>query len=201
MSVVFKVQNRTGGGPKSHVRELRKQGRVPGIVYGGTLDPEAISLELQPLMKEMRKPGFFNHVFELEVEGKGARVLARDVHFHPVTDLPLHIDFMRISKDARVTVSVPLQFINADKSPGLKQGGVLNVVVQAIEMSVPAEAIPENIVIDLEGLQIGDAVHMDKLNFSKDWRILHADRDNTLATIAAPSGSADDESSSDTKAS
>lgn len=196
MTVVFKVESRVGGGPKSDVRRLREQGRVPGIVYGGVADPQAISVELQSLMKEMRRQGFFNHIFELnfdeKMDSQGEQVLARDVHFHPVTDIPLHIDFMRVSKDARVTVSVPLQFVNADKSPGLKRGAVLNVVVHALEMTVPANAIPEKIVIDLDGLQIGDAVRLDRLNLSKEWRIIHAERDNTLVTVVAPSGLTDE---------
>jgi large subunit ribosomal protein L25 len=199
MSVVFKVETRTGNGPKSHVRTLRKEGRVPGVVYGGSTPSEAISLELAALMKEMRKPGFFNHIFELDLGGKTHQVLPRDVHFHPVTDAPLHVDFMRVSKDSRVTVSVPLQFINADKSPGLKRGGMLNVVVHAIEMSVPANAIPEKITIDLDGMQVGEAVHMDRLNFSADWRVIHAERDNTLATIAAPSGLTEAEAAGESK--
>ena len=189
MSIVLRAEKRISGGPKSRVRQIRKQGGVPGIVYGGGQDGvEAICIPLQPLMKEMRKPGFFNHIFQLEVEGKTVDVLARDVHFHPVNDLPLHVDFMRVQADARVTVSVPLQFINHDKSPALKQGAIFNVVVHSLELSVPVQSIPENLVVDLDGLQIGDSIHLDRLNLSPEWRVVHAERDVTLATVVAPSG-------------
>lgn len=188
MAVVLKAEGRTSGGPKSHVRELRLAGRVPGVVYGGPTIPESISLDLKDVMKELRKPGFFNHLFDLECHGKTVPVLARDVHFHPVSDMPVHIDFMRVSADARVTVFVPVKFVNSDKSPGLKRGGLLNVVIHAIEMSVPAQAIPEQITIDLDGLNVGDAVHLSDLKLSKELRVLHPERDNTLATIVIPSG-------------
>jgi large subunit ribosomal protein L25 len=144
------------------------------------------------LTKELHKAGFYNHVFQLDFGDKVVDVLARDVQFHPVTDVPLHVDFLRIQADSKVTVSIPLHFINHDKSPALKQGGLLNIVVHALELSVPAHAIPETLVVDLEGLSMGEAIHLSHLKLPSEWRAVHADRDDTLATIVAPSGLSDE---------
>ncbi|MGL6187496.1 MAG: 50S ribosomal protein L25/general stress protein Ctc [Holosporales bacterium] len=193
MVMALKAEERKSNGPKGEVRALRKEGHVPAVVYGGTDAPQSISIALKDIIKEIGRPSFFNHIIELECAGKKGRVLPRDVHYHPVTDLPLHIDFMRVTKDALVTVAVPLKFINADKSPGIKRGALLNIVVQAIEISLSPDSIPEHIVIDLEGRQMGEAIHLDSLNLPQEWRIIHAERDNTLATIVAPSGLSDEE--------
>jgi large subunit ribosomal protein L25 len=193
MVMALKAEERKGNGPKRDVRGLRKEGRVPAVIYEGKDAPQSISIALKDIVKEIGRPEFLNHILELECGGKQGRVLPRNVQYHPVTDVPLHIDFMRVSKDALVTVAIPLKFINADKSPGIKRGALLNIVVQAIEISLSPESIPEHILIDLEGRQMAEAIHLDSLNLPKEWRIIHAERDNTLATIAAPSKLSDEE--------
>jgi large subunit ribosomal protein L25 len=196
VSVVLNAEKRIGSGRKSEVRDMRKAGRVPGILYGGDTQPSVFSLAILDVSREMRKPGFFNHVFEILLEGKTERALVRDVQFHPVTDRPIHIDLLRVGAGTQVTVSVPVRCVGDDKCPGLKRGGMLNLVVHALEMSVPADAIPEVITISIEGLQIGDSIHLSQIQLPEGVKVLHASRDQTLATFAAPSGAADDEGNS-----
>lgn len=186
--VVLGAHKRLETGRKGAIRQIRLEGGVPAVIYGGTQAPEAISLSFKQLDQELHQPGFFSRLFEIDIDQKKQRVIARDVQFHPVTDRPLHADFMRVTKDAKLTVAVPLRFINEDKSPGLKLGGVLNIILHALEISVPVDLIPEEIVLDLGGLNIGDAVHLDAVKLPQGARPLQPERDYTLATIVAPSG-------------
>lgn len=187
-TVVLEANKRLATGQKGVIRQSRREGEVPAVIYGGALAPEAISLSFKQLDRELHQPGFFSRLFEISIESKKQRVIARDIQFHPVTDNPIHADFMRVTKDAKITVSVPLRFINEDKSPGLKFGGVLNIILHKLEISVPVELIPEEIVLDLGGLNIGDALHLDAVKLPAGARPLHSERDYTLATIVAPSG-------------
>jgi len=159
---------------------------VPGIIYGNKKDPEMISIDPKALMTECLQPGFFSRLYSVAVDGKEQEVLAKAVQFHPVTDRPIHVDFMRISKGSKVHVFVPITFINEDKAPGIKRGGVLNIVHHNLELICPAHAIPEKLVIDLTGHDINQTIHLESLVLPSDVVAAHPDRDNTIATIVAP---------------
>lgn len=188
MSIISSLEavERTQAG-KGPSRELRRSGMVPGIIYGEKKDPEMCAMSPKTLNLELQKPGFFTTIFHLNVSGKAHPVLVKDVQFHPVTDQPLHIDFIRVGKDTRVIVGIPVRYINADKSPGIKKGGVLTVVVRNLEVSAPAHNIPKEIVVDLSGFEIHDSLHVDTLTFDPGVMVAHPERDYTLATISAPS--------------
>lgn len=171
----------TGG-----ARAVRASGMVPGIIYGDKKDPEMIAIDPKALMAECLQPGFFSRLYSVSVDGKKQEVLAKDVQFHPVTDRPLHVDFMRVSKDAKVNVFVPIAFVNEDKAPGIKRGGVLNVVHHDIELICPAQFIPEKLTVDLTGRDINQTIHLDALSLPEGVVAAHPERDNTLATIVAP---------------
>jgi large subunit ribosomal protein L25 len=159
---------------------------VPGIIYGNKKDPQMIALDPKTLMTECLQPGFFSRLYSIAVDGEEQEVLAKDVQLHPVTDHPLHVDFMRVSKDARVNVFVPVTFINEDKAPGIKRGGVLNVVHHNVELICPAQSIPEKLTIDLTGRDINQTIHLDALTLPEGVIAAHPERDNTIATIVAP---------------
>lgn len=174
-------------GGKGAARAARRSGRVPAVIYGAKKDPVMITLDPLDVRREINKTGFFATLFDINVAGgKKERVLARDLQLHPVTDSPLHIDFLRVSAATEVTVQVPCNFINDEESPGLKRGGVLNVVRYEIELSCRADAIPQEIVIDLAGLDIGEGVHISMVNLPEGVTPTITDRDFTIATIAAP---------------
>ncbi len=172
---------------KGAARATRRGGRVPAVIYGDKQKSVMISLDPGDLMQQLRGPGFFSHVFEISVNGDKHRVLARDLQLHPVSERPLHVDFMRFGADTKVNVDVQVIFENEEESPGLKRGGVLNVVRHAIEFVCPADRIPESITVDLTGLEIGDSVHISDISLPDDAEPTISDRDFTVATIAAPS--------------
>ena len=180
------VQPRHQAG-KGAARALRRAGRVPGIIYGTKIEPVLISVDPADLIVEMKQPGFFARVFEVEVETETHRVLARDVQFHPVSDRPMHVDFMRFSADTKLNIDVEVVFENEELSPGIKRGGVLNVVRHTIEMICSADNIPPFITVDLSGLEIGDGVHISQVDIPDGAVPTVTDRDFTIATIAAPS--------------
>jgi large subunit ribosomal protein L25 len=173
---------------KGSSRAARRNGRVPAVVYGLGKPPVAVTLPLNEVLKEQKKGRLSGHLYNLEVEGKSERVIPRDVQLDVVTDFPIHIDFLRLTKDARVEVLVPVHFLNEEKSPGLKRGGVLNIVRHDVELECPAEAIPEFIEVDLTGLDIGDNIHISNVKLPEGVTPGITDRDFTVATIAAPSG-------------
>ncbi len=175
---------------KGAARATRRAGRVPAVIYGGKEDPVLISVDPRDVRKGLETGALMSHVYELSLGGKTQRVLARDVQLHPVTDAPEHVDFLRVTGETRVTVEVPCNFLNEELSPGLKRGGVLNVVRYAIEVSCAADAIPEHFDIDLGKLDIGDSVHISAVDLPKGVRPTIA-RDFTIASVAAPSGGAD----------
>jgi len=176
------VRERAG---KGAARQTRRDGRVPAVIYGDKQDPVMISLNPLDLSKQLRGPGFFSRMFEVEVGGHKHKVLARDLQVDPVTDKPIHVDFMRFSATTRLNVDVEVVFLNEEESPGIKRGGVLNVVRHSIEMSCAADSIPESVSIDLTGLDIGDSVHAAVLDLPQGVE-LTTGRDFTIATIAAP---------------
>jgi large subunit ribosomal protein L25 len=159
---------------------------VPGVIYGAKQDPNMISVEERLLNKLLHQGGFFSTLFDVKVDGKAERVLARDVQFDPVSDYPVHIDFLRVSAATSVHVEVSVHFINEEQCPGLVEGGVLNVVRHEIELVCRADAIPQHIDIDLAGLDIGDGVHISTVKLPDGVRPAITDRDFTIATIAAP---------------
>ncbi len=171
---------------KGAARALRRSGRIPAVIYGDKKDPMPISIDGQSLQAELSQAGFYLRLYDIKVNGGNERVLPRDVQRHPVTSVPLHVDFLRISAGATIAVNVGVVFENEELSPGIKRGGVLNVVRFEIELVCPAAAIPESIIIDLTGLDIGDGVHISKVKLPPDVEPVISDRDFTIATIAAP---------------
>ena len=171
---------------KGSARAARRSGLIPAVIYGGKTAPETININDNSFRKLMSQPGIMSHVIALDVEGKTTNVLPRDIQFHPVTDAPLHVDFLRITASSTVMVMVPVVFTNEDASPGLKGGGVLNIVRPEIEMSCSATSIPESLTVDLTGTEIGDSVHISAVSLPENTQPTITDRDFTIATIAAP---------------
>lgn len=173
---------------KGAARALRKTGRVPGVVYGEKKKQLMFSLEARALRRELQQPRFYSTLCELEIGGKKLRVLPRDIQLHPVSDEPVHADFVYVSRGATVTVEVPVVFLNEESCPGLKRGGVLNVVRREVELICPADSIPEKIELDLAEADIGVSLHYSHAIVPDGVEPSITDRDFTIATIAAPSG-------------
>ena len=182
-SMPAQARERAGKGP---ARAARRAGRVPGVVYGAKKDPLMITLDPRDIARGLRTGSFLATIYDLNVGGKKERVLPRDVQFDPVTDAPLHVDFLRVSASSQVTVDVPVEFLNEEESPGLKRGGLLNVVRHGIELNCQADSIPQSIQVDLTGLDIGDSVHISMVTLPEGVEPTITDRDFTVATIAAP---------------
>lgn len=174
------ARDRTGTGG---ARSVRREGRVPGIIYGGKDEPQSIALEVKEVSKQIQTGHFQSTIFMLDMDGTKVRVIPRDVQLDPVRDFPLHVDFLRLAKDAQVTVDVPVHFLNEAASPGLKRGGVLNVVRHDIPVRCPADQIPESFEIDLKGLEIGDSIHISAVTLPEGVVPTITDRDFTIATI------------------
>ena len=185
LTLSAEARERAGKGAS---RELRNQGRVPAVVYGNNEEPLSIHLEEKALVKYLNTGHFMNSVIMIEAGGKTSRTLPKDVQFHPVTDRPLHVDFLRISEHAKVTVAVPIHFVDEEKSKGIKRGGVLNTVRHELELTCDAAEIPEGVTISLAGTDIGDSIHISQVTLPKGTESAITDRDFTIATIVAPSG-------------
>lgn len=185
LTLPAETRERAGKGAS---RALRREGRVPAVVYGGNEAPLAIHVEEKELRRQLGTGHFFNSVVEVEVGGSKFKTLPKDVAFHPVTDRPLHADFLRLSADAKVHVEVPVLFINEAASPGLKRGGVLNIVRHELELVCEADKIPDDIQIDVTGFDIGDSIHISHVNLPAGSTSAITGRDFTIATIVAPSG-------------
>ena len=173
---------------KGSARAARRAGLVPAVIYGDKKDPVGITMESREVTKIVHQPGIFGRLLEIDVAGKKSTVLTRDIQFHPVTDTIMHMDFLRISQSATVAVAVPVEFINEDKCPGIRIGGVLNVVRYEVELNCPATAIPEKITIDLDGVKIGDSIHISAIPLPDGVTPTITDRDFTVATLASPGG-------------
>ncbi len=171
---------------KGGSRTLRRAGRVPGVVYGGSEEPLPVSLNLREVTYELHKPGFFTRLVDLAVAGRSIRVLPRDVQFNPVSDAIEHVDFQRYVAGQKVHIAVPVRFVGEARSPGLKRGGVLNVVRHEVELVGEIERVPEEIVLSVDGLEIGDSLHMSAVKLPEGITPAITDRDFTIATIAAP---------------
>ena len=184
LTLSAEARERAGKGAS---RALRREGRVPAVIYGNNEEPTTVHLEEKALMKALHTGHFMNSVVMIGVAGKDVRTLPKDVAFHPVTDRPLHVDFLRISEHAKVTVNVPVHFMNEEASPGLKRGGVLNVVRHELELICDAAEIPDEISLDLTGYEVGDSIHISAVTLPKGVTSAIDDRDFTIATIVAPS--------------
>ena len=177
---------------KGPARAARRDGLVPAVIYGSDLEPVMISVERKALERQIHVPGFFIRLVNVNFDGESHRVLPREVQFHPVSDAPLHVDFLRFSADRKITVAVPVHFENEEESPGLKRGGVLNIVRHEVEVLCTADNIPQIFEIDLTGFQIGDAVHASTVELPEGVTFTITDRDFTIATVAAPTVVADE---------
>lgn len=171
-------------GGKGAARAVRRQGLIPAVIYGDKEAPQAISLEYKPLWMHYQKGKFLSTVINVDVAGKKVRVIPRDIQLDPVKDFPIHVDFQRIGANSIVRVGVPVLYTGHDKSPGLKRGGILNIVRREVEVFCPADAIPANIVVDLEGTEIGRSIHISAVTLPEGVRTVIQGRDFTLATIA-----------------
>ena len=183
--ITFVAEPRLRSG-KGTAREARRNGRIPAIIYGNKQEPVSITVDRRILEQQLGKSGFFIHLLDVDIDGTKHRVLPRDAQFHPVTDVPIHVDFMRYSADRKITVEVPVHFLNEEESPGIKFGGVLNVVRHAIEVLCTADQIPDGFDVDLSGLEVSDSVHASALALPQGVELTITDRDFTIATIAAP---------------
>lgn len=190
---------RTGTG-KGAARQSRRDGMVPGVVYGGGKDPLAIDMKFYVLLKRLKEGRFLSTLFNLKVEGhEDVRVVCRGVQRDVVKDMPTHVDFMRLRRTSRVNLFVNVSFINEETAPGLKRGGVLTVVRQEVELNVQADSIPESIVVDLDGRQIGDVIHISDVTLPEGVKAT-IDRNFVIANISAPSGLRSSDNEADAEA-
>lgn len=173
---------------KGSARDVRRNGKVPAVIYGGKQPPVAIALPYKDVYMKIHGGGFLTTVATIDVNGEKIQVLPKDFQLDPVKDFPIHVDFLRVDRDSVVTVEVPVHFVNEEKSPGLKRGGVLNIVRHEVEFVCPANAIPEFITVDLDGTDLGDSIHISAVKLPEGVRPTISDRDFTIATIAAPAG-------------
>jgi large subunit ribosomal protein L25 len=169
---------------KGAARQARREGKVPAVIYGAGKPPETIALDYNELWKQFIKGHFTSTVFEIDVEGKKNRVIPRDLQVDPIKDQPIHVDFLRIGEDGRIRVQVPVRFVNDALSPGLKRGGVLNIVRHEIEITCPYDKIPAFFELDLTGLEIGRSIHFSAIKLPEGVQPTIKDRDFTIATIA-----------------
>ncbi|HEY0084780.1 MAG TPA: 50S ribosomal protein L25/general stress protein Ctc [Allosphingosinicella sp.] len=186
LTLSAETRERAGTGAS---RAMRREGRVPAVVYGNKEEPLAIHLEEKALVKAMSNGHFMNTVVMIDHAGGTARTLPKDVQFHPVTDRPMHVDFLRISEHSKVHVNVPIRFTGEEESRGIKRGGVLNAVRHELELVCDAAEIPDEIEISLKGLNIGDSLHISAVTLPKGVESAITDRDFTIATIVPSSGS------------
>ena len=180
------AKSRAGTGTGS-ARAVRREGNIPGILYGGGTEPQPISIALRDMYKHHQTGRFTSTLFTLDLEGKKIRVIPREVQIDPVTETPIHADFQRLVAGARLRLFIPVHFNNHGDSPGLKRGGVLNIVRHEIEFFCPSERIPQFIEADLAGMEIGDSLHISKIKLPEGLVPVIRSRDFTVATVAAPS--------------
>jgi large subunit ribosomal protein L25 len=184
LTLPAEARDRAGKGAS---RALRRDGRVPAVVYGDKKEPLSVHVEEKLLVKMLNTGHFMNSVVMVELDGKQNRTLPKAVDFHPVTSRPIHVDFLRIGEHSKVTVAIPVRFDNEEASPGLKRGGVLNIVQHDLEIVCDAAEIPDEIHIDVTGLDIGDSIHISDVKLPKGAKPAIDDRDFTVATRVAPS--------------
>ena len=171
---------------KGELSTLRNNGGVPAIIYGGEAKNETISISKKLLKSLIDKENFLSNIVTLNVDGKPQNVLPREIKYHIISDEPIHVDFLRVVPGVKIRIEVPVQFINHEKSPGLKRGGVLNIVRRKVELRCPSEKIPESLVIDLDGVDIGESFKISSINLEADVTPTITGRDFVIATLAAP---------------
>jgi large subunit ribosomal protein L25 len=184
LTLPAEARERAGKGAS---RAIRRDGRTPAVIYGGKEEPTLIHVEQKELVRQLGTGHFMNSIVNIEIGGKTIRTLPKDVAFHPVTDRPLHVDFLRLTGDSKVEVSVPVVFVNEDASPGLKKGGVLNIVRHELELVCASDSIPDEIHVDVGGKDVGDSIHISDVTLPKGVASAITDRDFTIATLVAPS--------------
>lgn len=184
MSVVLDVivREETGTG---NAREARRNGNVPGVIYGGDENPVSVSVKMNEVLKALNTGDFLGSMIELSHEGKNQKVFTKDVQFHPVTDFPVHVDFYRVTNKTLIDVEVTVNFVGEEESPGMKANGTLNVVRYSVEVKCPAGDIPDSIEVDISSMDIGDAVHISDVKLPKGVKPTITDRDFTIATLIA----------------
>lgn len=184
IKITAEARDRAG---KGAARAARRAGMIPGVIYGDNKPPVLFNVNAQSLLKILRDPGVLTHVYDIEIGSERHHVLARDIALDPVTDQAIHLDFLRVSAKTTVHADVPVHFINEEASPGIKRGGVLNVVRHDVELICGAESIPEFVTVDLTGTEIGDPLRMSAIKLPAGVRPAVQDRDFVIATVAAPS--------------
>lgn len=182
---------------KGSARAARRAGMVPAVIYGNKQAALGIELEARVIRKIIHEPGIFSRLLKISVGGEEITVLTRDIQFHPVSDEPLHFDFLRVSETSTISVAIGVEFINEDKCPGLRIGGNLNVVRHEVELNCPANAIPEKITIDLDGVKVGDSIHISAIELPEGVTPTITDRDFTVATLQSPGGGVKNEDEED----
>ena len=185
--LTLSAEARDGVG-KGASRHLRRQGRIPAVIYGNNEAPTGIHIEEKLLMKALMTGHFMNSIIMVDVGGTQVRTLPKDVQFHPVSERPLHADFLRIGEHSEVHVNVPVHFIDQDLSPAIKRGAVLNIVRHELELICDAAVIPDEVTVSLKGLEVGDSIHISAVTLPAGAKSAITDRDFTIATIIAPSG-------------
>ncbi len=197
LTLPAEARERAGKGAS---RALRREGRTPAVIYGGKEEPTMIHVEQKELVRQLGTGHFMNSIVNIEIGGKTVRTLPKDVAFHPVTDRPTHVDFLRLTGDSKVEVAVPVVFINEEASPGLKKGGVLNIVRHELELVCASDSIPEEIQIDVTGRDVGESIHISDVTLPKGVTSAITDRDFTIATLVAPSALKSSEGDTTTEA-
>ena len=180
----YKVTNRSSDA--GSIKTLLKKGMIPGIIYGKNTDPTKIAFEDKILQKLMHSGGFYAKIIQLDIDGKKEKVLPKELQYHPVTDKLIHFDFLRVQDDTKVTVDVEVEFLNRENCPGLKQGGVLNLVRRLVELSCNANNIPEKLQFDLISSDIGDAIKISNIELPSGVQPTITDRDFVVATLVPP---------------
>ena len=184
LTLPAEARERAGKGAS---RALRREGRIPAVIYGGKEEPTPIHVEEKELVRQLNTGHFMNSIVTIEIGGEKVRTLPKDVALHPVSDRPQHADFFRMVKGGKIDVSVPVVFVNEDESPGLKKGGVLNVVRHELELTCENDKIPSEIEIDVTGKEVGDSIHISEITLPEGSESAITDRDFTIATLVAPS--------------
>ncbi len=184
LTLPAEARERAGKGAS---RAYRREGRIPAVIYGGKEEPTPIHVEEKELVRQLGTGHFMNSIVVIDIAGEQVRTLPKDVALHPVTDRPIHADFFRMVKGGKIDVSVPVIFINEEESPGLKKGGVLNVVRHELELTCENDKIPGEIEIDVTGKEVGDSIHISEITLPEGSESAITDRDFTIATLVAPS--------------
>ena len=186
---------------KGSARAARRAGMVPAVIYGNKQAALGIELEARVIRKIIHEPGIFSRLLKISVGGEEITVLTRDIQFHPVSDEALHFDFLRVSETSTISVNIAVEFINEDKCPGLRIGGTLNVVRHEVELNCPANNIPEKITVDLDGVKIGESIHISAITLPEGVTPTITDRDFTVATMQSPGGGVKNEDDDEAEAS